>query len=206
MTQPVPTSSDLLSGPAPDPSAFEAIPGFLAPEEGQALYRAAKLWPGLGPVVEVGSFKGRSTCWLAQGVKDRGQGIVLAVDHFQGSAEHQNLDEVKSGQLLSNFALNLASAGLLPYINILPMHSGRAATIYAQRPARLIFIDASHDEGSVSDDYYAWEDHLLPFAGVAFHDVGPWDGPTRLYDKLTREYRLREIASVGTLRIAARTL
>src|SRR5262249_28609517 len=60
---------------------FEGVEGFLDPLEGFALYWLARRWPAEGRAVEVGSFKGRSTCWLAQGCREGDRGKVAAVDH-----------------------------------------------------------------------------------------------------------------------------
>ncbi|MBF0160593.1 MAG: class I SAM-dependent methyltransferase, partial [Magnetococcales bacterium] len=68
---------------------FQPIQGWLEPLEGFLLYQWAKHGPGRGIVVELGSFMGRSTCWLAAGSKDAQRGKVVACDTFQGSPEHQ---------------------------------------------------------------------------------------------------------------------
>ena len=63
-----------------------AATGFMPPDEGDALYdaalAAARRLPGL-PLVEIGSYCGRSTVWL--GAAARAVGTVLfAVDHHRG--------------------------------------------------------------------------------------------------------------------------
>src|SRR5262249_43965944 len=68
---------------------FRDIAGFLAPIEGFALHQLAQSGPGRGNIVEIGSFMGLSTCWLASGSKAAGRLGVIAVDHFTGSPEHQ---------------------------------------------------------------------------------------------------------------------
>ncbi len=50
--------------------AVHGVGGFLHPMEGFALYWLAKHWPLEGAVVEIGSFKGLSTSWLAHGCKE----------------------------------------------------------------------------------------------------------------------------------------
>jgi hypothetical protein len=70
-------------------SRFEDVAGFLHPVEGYALFQLAKAGPSTGKIVEIGSFMGRSTCWLAAGSKAAGRRPVVAVDHFRGSPEHQ---------------------------------------------------------------------------------------------------------------------
>ena len=68
---------------------LSAIDGFLHPLEGYALLLMAQYGPGSGSVVEIGSYLGRSTCFLALGVQRAARPMVIAVDHFGGSPEHQ---------------------------------------------------------------------------------------------------------------------
>ena len=53
-----------------------------------ALYDAAARYAGLGPVLEVGSYCGKSTIYLAAAAREAGQ-LVVTVDHHRGSEEHQ---------------------------------------------------------------------------------------------------------------------
>ena len=69
---------------APD----ESVRGFLPDHEGRQLYDWAVAAARLGPVLEIGSYCGRSTLWLAQAAQLHGT-VVYAVDHHRGSEEHQ---------------------------------------------------------------------------------------------------------------------
>ena len=68
-----------------------ATKGFMPPDEGDALYEAAitagSRLPGL-PMVEVGSYCGRSTVWLGAAARVCGT-VLYAVDHHGGSEENQ---------------------------------------------------------------------------------------------------------------------
>src|ERR1700757_3510226 len=68
--------------------AAEAATGFIPPAEGLALYEAAGRYAGRGPVLEVGSYCGKSTIYLAAAAREAGQ-LVVTVDHHRGSEEHQ---------------------------------------------------------------------------------------------------------------------
>jgi len=54
-------------------TAFESVEGFLLAGEGYALTLLAMEGPGEGAIVEIGSFMGRSTCWLGEGTKRAGR-------------------------------------------------------------------------------------------------------------------------------------
>src|SRR4051794_30621901 len=71
-------------------AAFEAAKGFMPRDEGLALYAAAKeAATGLGlPVLEVGTYCGRSTILLADAAAAAGT-VAVTVDHHRGSEEQQ---------------------------------------------------------------------------------------------------------------------
>ncbi len=56
------------------------IKGWLKDKEGQLLYDLAKNCTGKGVIVEIGSWKGKSTTWLAHGSKEGNKVRVYAID------------------------------------------------------------------------------------------------------------------------------
>ena len=86
--------------------------------EGEALYHLGLCVGHLGPLLEIGSWCGRSTIWLAHAAKATGS-VVVALDHHRGSEEHQpgeffHDDALVDGNgqvdTLSIFRHNLATA------------------------------------------------------------------------------------------------
>ena len=63
--------------------AAEEARGFMPPAEGLALYRTAAAYAGIGPVLEVGTYCGKSTIYLASAARQAGQ-VVVTVDHHHG--------------------------------------------------------------------------------------------------------------------------
>src|SRR5579872_3662316 len=68
--------------------AAEAAMGFMPVDEGLALCKTAAAYAAAGPVLEVGSYCGKSAIYLAAGAREAGQRIVT-IDHHRGSEEHQ---------------------------------------------------------------------------------------------------------------------
>ena len=96
------------------------VRGFLPDHEGQQLFEWAHQAAPIGPLLEIGSYCGRSTLWLGQAAKAHDT-VVLALDHHRGSEEHQpgesHHDEAlvdTTGQFDSfgEFRRNIAAAGL----------------------------------------------------------------------------------------------
>jgi hypothetical protein len=71
----------------------EATTGFLSSGEGRLLRNVAAraASSGLGPLLEIGSYLGRSTLFLAAGIVEAGASTVLySIDHHHGSEEMQD--------------------------------------------------------------------------------------------------------------------
>ncbi|HEY2811085.1 MAG TPA: class I SAM-dependent methyltransferase [Rhabdochlamydiaceae bacterium] len=109
-------------------------------------------------IVEVGSWLGKCTRDCAAQIPEGG--VVFAVDHWQGSADHRENEEVKTWlpHLYQQFLSNVVHAGLTHKIIPIRMESCAAAKRFEQleMPIDLIYIDASHDYYSVYCDLEAW--------------------------------------------------
>lgn len=165
-----------------------SIEGWLSFEEGAALYRYARIAP-IPTVVEVGSWMGKSTSWLSFAIQDRGSGSVYAVDHWQGSVEHQDtLKGFGNDQLYNTFLNNLRSLNLLPYVKPIKSNSIEASRQWLpSNEIGLIFIDASHDYLSVRRDFEYWCPLVAQGGFIVFHDVFTiWPGPTKLVLELPK--------------------
>ena len=66
----------------------EAARGFMPTEEGHALYRAALTVDVPGPMLEIGSYCGKSAVYLGAAAHGRDR-LVFALDHHRGSEENQ---------------------------------------------------------------------------------------------------------------------
>ena len=169
-----------------------AIPGWLDKLEGEELFHlASQTSSGEGHVVEIGSYKGRSTAFLAAGCATKaGQDFVHAVDHFVGSSEMlpggANPTEGVDGETsyYSEFHANLVQVGLKQRVIT---HIGKSTHVAAfwDKPIRLLFIDGEHDYESVRADYDAWAPHVVRGGYICFHDYCPhWPGVVRLVQEL----------------------
>ncbi len=157
------------------------IDGWLTTKEGAALYNIARFHAPIPTVVEVGSFKGRSTSWLSFAVKDRGGGTIYAVDHWQ------NWGQMSGIELYQSFIHTITSLNLLPFVKPIQSDTIEAANKWPlDQEIGFLFIDAVHDYHSVRRDFEFWSPKVKEGGFIAFHDVDTWDGVTKLVEELPR--------------------
>jgi len=165
------------------------VGGYLTDMQGYTLMVLAEQGPGVGEIVEVGSFKGKSTCWLARGTKRARREKVTAVDGFTGSPEHQvgmpceDKDIAESGSTYAVFQENLKNLGVNDYVTPIVASSEEAVRGW-NKPIRLLFIDADHSYEASKLDFELWSPFVVEGGLIAFHDIGGWPGVTRFYQEM----------------------
>jgi predicted O-methyltransferase YrrM len=166
------------------------VPGWLTDEEGEALYELARGCTGRGVVVEIGSWKGKSTICLGLGSR-AGSGVrIYAIDPH---TDHR----------FGDFTANIGRAGIAELVTPIASLS-QAASAQVDEPIELLFVDGSHEEALVREDFDKWVPKVMDGGWVAFHDTTWTAGPRHVVDE--RIYRSREFADVrfvvGSLTVA----
>ena len=167
-----------LTGLRQRTAAFEDIPGFFRWDEGCAAYHLAAAGPGLGCIVEIGSYRGRSTAYLAAGSAAAGRPGVVAVDHFRGSREHQKgqMNEDPDAAAGRSFRAGFEAMMALHGIDAIIAEGdfGEIAKRWARapRPIRLLLLDADHRFEETKRAYDAWAPSVEPGGIIAFHGYG----------------------------------
>ncbi|MFI8789206.1 class I SAM-dependent methyltransferase [Streptomyces sp. NBC_01474] len=209
---------------APKPeilAAFEAAKGFMPLGEGLALYAAAAEAAALGlPLLEVGTYCGRSTILLADAARQAGVS-ALTVDHHRGSEEQQpgwdyhdpeTVDPVVGRMdTLPTFRRTLHAAGLEDHVVALVGRSPQVAAVWGG-PLGLVFIDGGHTDEHATADYEGWAPHVAEGGLLLIHDVFPvkideWTGqaPYRVYLRALESGAFTEVSATESLRVLRRT-
>ncbi len=209
---------------APKPetlAAFEAAKGFMPVEEGLALFAAAEEAAGLGrPLLEVGTYCGRSTLLLAAAAREAGV-VAVTVDHHRGSEEQQPGWEYHDPEVvddapgvgrmdtLPTFRRTLYRAGLEEHVVAVVGRSPQVAAVWGT-PLGLVFIDGGHTDEHATADYEGWAPHVAPGGLLVIHDVfpDPADGgqaPYRVYRRALESGAFTEVSVTHSLRVLRRT-
>ncbi len=163
------------------PLDIEQVKGFLAKEEGVALYQAATEAARLGPVLEIGSYCGKSTIYLGLACQQQGT-TLYALDHHIGSEEHQPGEMFHDPELFDasmarmdsfrEFRRNIKQASLEDTVVPLVAPSWLVARDW-RTPLGMVFIDGGHSLEAALTDYRSWLAHLRPGGILAIHDLFP---------------------------------
>jgi predicted O-methyltransferase YrrM len=191
----------------------------MPPEEGLALHRAATAAAGAvpgAPLVEIGSWCGKSTVYLGAAAAEHGT-LLFAVDHHRGSEEQQpgwewhdpSLVDPATGTLdtLPAFRRTIWSAGLEGTVVAVVGESAAVARHWST-PCALVFIDGGHGHEPAHADYDGWSGLVAPGGLLAVHDVfpDPADGGRPPYEVYLRalDDGFEEVAGCGSLRVLRR--
>ena len=196
------------------PSHLNSVKGFLDHDEGICLYNHALSSSKKGPILEIGSYCGKSTIYLAAAAKEYNCS-VYSVDHHTGSEENQvgweyhdiELFDEETGKINSfpEFMRNLRKADLLD--TVIPIVSDSSLVSRDWKiPLSMVFIDGGHTMEAAFNDFNNWKDKIIKGGILAIHDVfpNPDDGgrpPFEIYRKALSEKSFKEVEAVKSLRI-----
>ncbi|MGC4111799.1 MAG: class I SAM-dependent methyltransferase [Nocardioides sp.] len=206
-----------MTGPDDLLALARTVRGFMPEAEGLALYRLARECLPHGPVLEVGSYCGKSAVYLGAAACEVG-GVVFTVDHHRGSEENQagwehhdsSLVDPRSGRMdtLPEFRRTLEDAGLE---DVVVAVVGESSTVAAhwRTPLSLLFIDGGHGDAPAHADYAGWAPWVRPGGLLAIHDVfpDPADGgrpPYEVYLRALGSGAFADHDAIGSLRVLRR--
>ena len=165
--------------PVNHPINISSVKGFMATDEAEALYQASLEVDAMAPVLEIGSYCGKSTLYLAAACKQRAS-VVYALDHHRGSEEHQqgeffhdpDLYDEKTEQFDSfkEFRRNIDAAGYNDIV--IPLVTSSAiASQHWTTPLSMVFIDGGHSLDAAMTDYRCWTSLIIRGGILAIHDI-----------------------------------
>jgi predicted O-methyltransferase YrrM len=145
------------------------------------LYSYALEAGALGPVLEVGSYCGKSTVYLGEACREKGVSLY-AIDHHRGSEEHQPGEEYHDQDLFDGkaglmdtfreFRQTMRNAALEDVV-VPIVASSLVASRNWHTPLGMVFIDGGHSQEAAQADYRSWASHVVTDGILAIHDIFP---------------------------------
>ena len=193
-----------------------AAKGFMPDDEGLALHEAGLDGGRVGPLLEIGSYCGKSGVYLGSAARAAGT-VLFTIDHHRGSEENQaewehhdpEVVDPATGRMdtLGFFRRTIEDAGLEScVVGVL----GDSPTVgrYWTTPLGFLFIDGGHAEDVATADYETWAGHVLDGGVLASHDVfeRPEDGgqaPFHVWERAVAD-GFTPVNAVGSLRTLRR--
>jgi hypothetical protein len=135
--------------------SVEGVPGWLLEEDRQKLYELASA--AEGPILEIGTFRGKSAIVMATALRDTGgKGPIVTLD-----VDREGLEAARDEALRRGLADWIAFA------------RGTVEALFRLRPGfapSLVFLDGDHSRRGVARDLRALEPRVPRGALLLFHD------------------------------------
>ncbi|VVB88180.1 Uncharacterised protein [uncultured archaeon] len=170
-------------------SIAEKIPGWLACEEAEYLYNVG--YNSNSDILEIGTYFGKSTYLMAQGIKDANKKFkVITIDiHWRGIDPNTNKPIVLSedsqifiGRVLKEYGLENTVIQMIGWSDI-------CISFIDFNKIKTIFIDCGHDYESCSKDFLTIRKKLTigRNTNLLFHDYHPsFPGVQKTIDELVK--------------------
>lgn len=195
-----------------DIDLWRSIKGFMDEAEAMHLFELCLESALKGPVLEIGSYCGKSAIILGTACKHR-DSILFTVDHHRGSEEQQpgeayfdpDLydDAVKGVNTLPFLLKTLEKADLLDAV-VPVVATSRTTGKCWKTPLSMVFIDGGHSFEAAVTDYQTWQDHIIPGGLLVIHDIFPdpsqgGQAPRQVYEMALESGKYKPLRMVKTL-------
>jgi len=200
-----------------DVEFLNTIKGFMDDDEALRLYDLSLAAARIGPVLEIGSYCGRSAVIIGSACK-LNNGILFSIDHHTGSEEQQPGEQYFDPDLYDEktlsvntfplFRQTLLLAGLKDTVVPIVCTSKTAGRMW-KTPLSMVFIDGGHSFEAAHTDFLTWAPHIISGGFLVIHDIffNPEDGgqsPRQVYEEAlaTGHYEALEMTkTLGVLRV-----
>lgn len=178
---------------------FDRIKGHLYLNEGVLLYRLARKLPEKGTIVEIGAYRGKSTCFIAEGIKNRDV-TFYTIDTFENQGMSEGLRDT-----FKEFRKNT-----LKYKDKIIVKKGFSYDVVKELKnikIDLLWIDACHEYEAVKSDIEDWLPLVKKNGLLCFHDYyieGPTHRVKRAVDEAIAEDKLKKLKMIGDRMIITR--
>jgi predicted O-methyltransferase YrrM len=150
-----------------------------------------------GRFIEIGSWLGKSTCFMAETIKENNFNTKFyTVDTFLGeinATDQQEIVQKEGGNIYNRFLHNMKEAEVIDYVTPLMTTSEEASKLFDDKSFDFIFIDAEHLYEFVKQDLNNWYPKLKDGGIFAGHDYR--EGVKKAVDEY---FQSRQVQAIGS--------
>ena len=161
---------------------IEQTEGLISTQEALFLRTMAKR--STSHIVEIGSWKGKSTIALGLGSKAGNRQTVIAIDSHEGDLSYHEWELEKNSSTTGQIFLeNIEKAGITELVWPLFVKSDQASGM-VQDGIGFLFIDGDHRYEGVKKDFELYSPKVKVDGIIAFHDTFSWEGAIGVIDNI----------------------
>ncbi|WP_457553530.1 class I SAM-dependent methyltransferase [Desulfobacula sp.] len=200
-----------------DFDVWNSIKGFMDKDEAKRLYDIALEAAAIGPVLEIGSYCGKSAYIIGSACRKK-DSILFSIDHHRGSEEQQPNEGYFDPDL---FDKKLLRVNTFPFFQetifktsleeiVVPIvATSRTAGKMWQMPVSMVFIDGGHSHEACHEDFMTWACHIKSEGFLVIHDIfmDPEKGgqaPRQVYETAIASGNYEELEMTKTLGVLKR--
>jgi len=179
----------------------EGIQGWVSDREGAYLFQKAKDC-SKGIIIEIGSWKGKSTIWLGKGSKIGNKIRIYAIDPFDGRDSKFITIPQPDYSVFEIFKDNIEKAGLDGLITPIVSRS-QDTSEKIKEGIELLFIDGAHEYEFVKKDFELYFPKVIKGGIIAFHDANEKrvfrEGVIKLIEELSKRQDIEKVKTVDSI-------
>jgi len=200
-----------------DFDVWGSIRGFMDEDEAKRLYSISLMAAENGPILEIGSYCGKSAYIIGSACKEK-KSILYSIDHHKGSEEQQPGEEYFDPDL---FDKQLSRINTFPFFQETITRTSLENTVVPivapsniagkmwKTPISMLFIDGGHSFEAVHEDFLTWTSHIKPSGFLVIHDIfkDPKKGgqaPWQVYEIACKSGDYEELEMTKTLGVLKR--
>jgi MMP 1-O-methyltransferase len=181
--------------------ALFSLDGHITHRQCAVLFYFAYTLPGQERIVEIGSFKGKSTACMATALKLKNiNDRIVAVDPHINTGDNLIVPIYKEESSFEAFTKNISNLDLTGKVQPIKKMS-KDAVVGWDQPIKLLFIDGSHKYEDVLLDLQLWEPWVRTGGIIVMHDTKP-----KKYNEGVRKAMNEYLADSGWFRESLRLL
>ena len=174
---------------------LDKIKGHIGLNEGFLLFRITRSLKENSVIMEIGSFKGKSTCFIAEGIGDKKMQF-FCIDPWK-----DGLMQEKGDAIFNEFLQNTKE--YRDRFSILRKFSHEVIKEWpAHRKIDFLWVDGDHSYEGVKKDILNWMPLVKKSSFVCFHDYRDAPGVKKAVDELVRDNKIKFVKTEGCIYVS----